>query len=306
MEELVNRNTGRGMEANRKAADMLDAFASVGVRAFDVTITDINGEKVPGAFRANCGVDQLRAGIGPLLERATRARENFIIRPRSTTATLVQLDDLSAEAAASIARYAFMVLCTSPGNFQAWIAVSDALPDFARRLRKGAGADPSASGATRISGSLNFKTKYAPAFPLVEITEANAGRITTAGELTSAGLVAPTEEAPRRVPNRVSPAHRAGKARRWPSYVLCVQKAPPIHQGERPDISRADFTWCMMAVDWGHSPEDTAARLMLESSKAQENGEAYAVQTATRAAEAVARREGPVKTPPAPGTPRQP
>ena len=306
MEELVNRNTGRGMVDNRKAADMLDAFASVGVRAFDVTITDINGEKVPGAFRANRGVDQLRAGIGPALERATRARENFIIRPRSTTATLVQLDDLSAEAAAVIARYAFMVLCTSPGNFQAWVAVSDAPPDFARRLRKGAGADPSASGATRISGSLNFKTKYAPAFPLVEITEANAGRITTAGELTSAGLVAPAEEAPRRVPNRVSPAHRAGKARRWPSYALCVQKAPPIHQGERPDISRADFTWCMMAVDWGHSPEDTAARLMLESSKAQENGEAYAVQTATRAAEAVARREGLVKTLPAPGTPRQP
>jgi hypothetical protein len=306
MEELVNRNTGRGMVDNRKAADMLDTFASVGVSAFDVTITDINGEKVPGAFRANRGVDQLRADIGPLLERATRARENFIIRPRSTTATLVQLDDLSAEAAAAIARYAFMVLCTSPGNFQAWVAVSDAPPDFARRLRKGAGADPSASGATRISGSLNFKTKYALAFPLVEITEANAGRITTAGELTSAGFVAPAEEAPRRVPNRVSPAHRAGKARRWPSYALCVQKAPPIHQGERPDISRADFTWCMMAVDWGHSPEDTAARLMLESSKAQENGEAYATQTATRAAEAVARREGPVKSPPAPGTPRQP
>jgi len=79
--------------------------------------------------------------------------------------------------------YAFMVLRTSPGNFQAWIAVNDAPPDFARRLRKGAGADPSASGATRISGSLNFKTKYAPAFPLVEITEANACTITTAHEL---------------------------------------------------------------------------------------------------------------------------
>jgi len=297
MEELVNRNTGRGMVDNRKAADMLDAFASVGVRAFDVTITDINGEKVPGAFRANRGVDQLRAGIGPSLERATRAQENFIIRPRSTTATLVQLDDLSAEAAAAIARHAFMVLCTSPGNFQAWVAVSDASPDFARRLRKGTGADPSASGATRISGSLNFKTKYAPAFPTVEITHADAGRVTTADELASAGLVAPVEEAPRRVSNRVSQPGRAGKSRRWPSYALCVQNAPPVHQGERPDISRADFTWCMLAIDWGHSPEDTAVRLMLESTKAQENGEAYAVTTATNAAAAIARRAQPVKSP---------
>jgi hypothetical protein len=300
------RNTGRGIVDNRKALDMLDAFASVGVRAFDVTLTDIKGDKIPRGFQANRGVDQLRASIGPQLEAAARARENFIIRPRSTTATLVQLDDLSAEAAAAIARYAFMVLCTSPGNFQAWVAVKDAPPDFARRLRKGAGADPSASGATRISGSLNFKTKYAPAFPLVEITEANAGRITTADELTSAGLVAPAEEPPARAFLRVSPARRAGKAKRWPSYALCVQNAPPVHQGERPDISRADFTWCMMSIDWGHGVEDTARRLMEESTKAQENGESYAMQTANRAAAAVARRTEPLKTPPAPGTPRQP
>jgi hypothetical protein len=104
------------MVDNRKALDMLDAFASVGVRAFDVTMTDIKGDKLPRGFQANRGVDQLRAIIGLLIERATRARENFIIRPRSTAASLVQLDDLTAEAVASIARHAFMVLCTSPGN----------------------------------------------------------------------------------------------------------------------------------------------------------------------------------------------
>jgi len=254
---------------------MLDAFASVGVRAFDVTMTDIRGDKIPRGFRANCGVDQLRRSIGPQLEASARARENFIIRPRSANATLIQLDDVPADAAARLAGYAFMVLCTSPGNFQAWVAVKDAPADFTRRLRKGTGAAPSASGATRISGSLNFKTKYSPAFPLVEITDATPGRITTADELARAGLVAPAEEAPRRVSNRVSQPGRAGKSRRWPSYALCVQNAPPVHKGERPDISRADFTWCMLAIDWGHSPEDAAARLMLESTKAQENGEAY-------------------------------
>jgi hypothetical protein len=62
----------------------------------------------------------------------------------------------------------------------------------------------------------------------------------------------------------------------------------------------------MLAIDWGHSPEDTAARLMLESGKAQENGEAYAVTTATNAAAAVARREPPAKPPPRPGISRQP
>jgi hypothetical protein len=289
---------------NWKAIDMLDAFASVGVRAFDVTMTDIKGDKIPRGFQPNRGVDQLRASIGALIERATRARENFIIRPRSTAATLVQLDDLPTEAAAAIARYAFMVLCTSPGNFQAWVAVKDAPTDFARRLRKGAGADPSASGATRISGSLNFKTKYAPAFPTVEITHAAPGKITTAAELDSAGLVAPAEEAPARALVRVSPARRAGKARRWPSYERCLEGAP-IGTSDNPKRSIADFTWCMIAIDWGHSEEDTAARLIEESTKARENGEAYAVQTAARAAAAVARRE-PLKPPTAPGSPRQP
>jgi hypothetical protein len=56
----------------------------------------------------------------------------------------------------------------------------------------------------------------------------------------------------------------------------------------------------MMAIDWGHGVEDTARRLMEESAKAQENGEGYALQTATRAAAAVARRTEPVKSTPRP------
>ena len=61
---------------------------------------------------------------------------------------------------------------------------------------------------------------------------------------------------------------------------------------DRPDISKADFTWCMMAIDWGWSVTATAARLMEESRKAQENGERYALGTAQNAAAAVARRRG--------------
>ena len=71
-----------------------------------------------------------------------------------------------------------MTLRTSPGNYQVWLAVSDAPKEsdkeaakqFRTRVRRGAGADHSATGATRIAGSLNFKTKYAPDFPVVEIT----------------------------------------------------------------------------------------------------------------------------------------
>lgn len=215
--------------------------------------------------------------------------------------TLVQLDDLDSAKADRVAAHAFMVLQTSPGNLQAWVAVKDAPEDLARRLRKGAGADPTASGATRVSGSVNFKTKYAPDFPLVELRQVRAGNVTTAAALDVAGIVAPKEQPrPRRqVANRVSPGGRRGR-KKWPSYKLCVDRAPRAHGEDRPDISRADFTWCRTAIEWGWSAEATASRLMELSSKARENGGSYAAQTAARAAASVDRQPYRFKLPSGP------
>ena len=71
-----------------------------------------------------------------------------------------------------------------------------------------------------------------------------------------------------------------------------MENAPPARGGGRPDISRADFTFCLLALDWGWGVEDTAARLLQESSKAQENGEAYALRTARSAAAVIEGRGG--------------
>ena len=57
-----------------------------------------------------------------------------------------------------------------------------------------------------------------------------------------------------------------------------------------PDVSRADFVFCMTAITWGWSVDDTAERLMEESAKAQANGKNYAALTARNAAIAVERR----------------
>jgi hypothetical protein len=49
----------------------------------------------------------------------------------------------------------------------------------------------------------------------------------------------------------------------------------------------------VIAADWGHTAEEIAARLMVVSEKAQENGERYATLTAARAVRAVmARHQG--------------
>ncbi len=279
--------TRAGGGAAEPALEMLDAFESVGAERFDLTFTDAAGEKI--GFRGNRPLGQLRAAMPEILQDAAEQRHNVIVRPRSNGATLIQLDDLSEEAAARLRPVSFLVLRTSPGSYQAWLAVSNADAHFARRLRQGTGADLTASGATRISGSLNFKEKYAPDYPRVEIVHASIGRVATRDELEALGVVAPPEKA---APAAIPVSRQRPSARGWPNYQRCVENAPPARSGGRPDISRADFTFCLLAIDWGWSAEETAARLMELSGKAQENGEAYALRTARNASAAIERRGG--------------
>jgi hypothetical protein len=101
------------------------------------------------------------------------------------------------------------------------------------------------------------------------------------------GLVAEPEAQPLRITPARSPT---GSNRKWPSYAHSVDGAPLNSEETGPDISRADFVWCMTAITWGWTVDETKARLMEESTKAQENGERYADLTARNAALAVERR----------------
>jgi hypothetical protein len=278
------RNTGGAAEAARQAEEMLAAFASVGAERFDLTFTDVAGEKV--GYRGNRPLAELRRALPDILRQADDRQHNVIVRPRPAGAALIQLDDLGQDAAERLRPVSFLVLRTSPGNHQAWVALADANSDFARRLRRGAGADLTASGAARVSGSLNYKEKYAPAFPRVETVHANPGRIVIRSELEALGVVAsPEETAPTLVSARPS-------FRRWPDYRRCLRGAPPAREGGRPDVSRCDFTWCLTALDWGFGVEETASRLLEESGKAQAEGERYALRTVQAAAAALERRRG--------------
>jgi len=274
---------------DRKAAqEMLDAFVSAGAESFDLTITTRQGDK--HRFQRQQSPDRLRESIPALLEDAAAREQNVIVRPHAARAVFIQLDDLNREAVERIKPAAFLSLHTSPGNYQAWVALKagDGDKDFARRLRKGAGADDTASGATRVAGSLNFKDKYAPDFPRVEISHVTPGLITDTAELEKLGLVA-APETPAPASFRVSPPRTDN--RKWPSYQRCVQGAPENRDKTGPDVSRADFTWCMTAITWGWSVEETAANLLEISTKARENGERYALMTAQNAAAAVERRD---------------
>jgi hypothetical protein len=292
-----------------QAKEMIRLFQSVGARHFSVTWTDGAGEPIRKTGKdGKEGVRFWRAASPPVLCRhiseilgeATQNQHNIVVRPGgSTEVTFVQLDDLDAEKLGRVAAAVFLVLETSPGNVQAWLAIK-AVPDkdFMRRLKRGVGADKTASGATKIAGSLNFKDKYAPNFPRVVIHSMYPGRVTTPSALEQLGLVA----APEPEPQRPSPTVRLGNSRayKWPSWERCLERAPPSQSGKGNRLSIADFTWCLIAADWGWPVDQIAERLMMESSKARENGLAYAQQTAERAAEAAEKnqaRRNPSKRP---------
>jgi hypothetical protein len=286
-EERMLSSPDQEARAGGAALGMLAAFASVGAERFDLTLTDAAGEKI--GFRGNRSLDQLRSAMPDILQEAAEQQHNVIVRPRSAAATLVQLDDLGADTAERLRPVSFLVLRTSPGNYQAWVAVADGDADFARQLRKGAGADLTASGATRVSDSLNFKAKYAPAFPRVGTVHASPGMMVTRAQLEALGVVAPPEKtAAAAIPD----SRRRPSGRGWPNYQRCVENAPPARSGDHPDISRADFAFCLLAIDWGWGIEATAVRLMQESSKAQENGPGYALRTTRAAASVVEGRGG--------------
>ena len=277
------------------ALEMLDLFASVGAEAFDLTFKK-QDETAKANYRKAQSVGSFRNSIPHLVPSSYENKFSLIARPRSRKVALIQLDDLTAEKAATVKDFAFLFLETSPKNYQAWVAVEgladNEVEDFARRLKQGVGADVNASGATRWAGTMNFKAKYAPSFPIVRVARAYYGKKSQKTALEAFGLLsAPLP--PAVVPKRTT-AHRTGG--KWPSYSRCLKNAPEAYESGKPtgkpDVSRADFTFSIIAADWGHSVDEIAARLQEESSKAQEpqHGEDYAALTARRAVDRIAAR----------------
>ena len=315
-----NRTTGGGMDTSGSAARseaqrMLDAFTSVGAIRFTVTFTNLH-EQETGCLK-NRTVPSMRYNLTQWVERAGKrtpvtlsatedfpqeetflAGENLIIRPYTAppalppsippAVVLVQLDDLDTAQLERIGPAAFLTLATSPGNHQAWIAVEGGDRAFTSRLKRGTGADLSASGSVRMAGTGNYKRKYAPDFPTVAIAATHPGQKMTKGQLEAMGLAAPAPRMPEpdTFPLRCSDDPPRRKA--WPDYQRCLEQGRESASGHV-QRSVADFTWCCIAIDhFRREPEETAAELMRLSGKAKENGYDYALGQALRAAETVA------------------
>jgi hypothetical protein len=290
----------------REAERMIDLFTSVGARSFVVTKLDVAQTHLWGKpYSAAELRDKLPAMVRTAAIRrpticegkTVSAGENLIVRPTGPEVTFVQLDDLTAEQLERLRPVAFLIIATSPGNHQAWIAVSRVSKpeskDFIRRVRHAVGdVDKSASGASRVTGTENFKLKYVPDYPTVTIIHGAPGRVMTPERLEEMGLLAPPEpvQAPAyKAPDRVS------HDRPWPSYEITLSRTR-LKADSTPDKSLADFNWSMICLTGQKSIEDTIAKLLEVSPCAQERvnrgDRGYPRVTVANAAAAVARNWG--------------
>jgi len=268
------------------AQRMLDSFTSVGATSFVVTKTDLNqqliwgktypAEEVRRLMPAMVRTAAMRKSVQLPDGETMMAGENLIIRPTGPGVAFVQLDDLNSEQLDRVRPAVFIIHATSPGNHLAWMAVSgvpegkEAFKEFTRRVRRAVGGnDKSASHATRIAGTENFKPKYAPEFPTVTIVETHPGHVVTPEQLEAMGLLAPPEPV-KAAPLKFTRSAEGNHERQWPSYDRALAGAPQSHDSSGPDRSRADFWWSYLALQRGWSMEDTEAKLLEVSEKARE------------------------------------
>jgi DNA invertase Pin-like site-specific DNA recombinase len=303
----AGKKEGDDMAAIDEAQRMLNVFVSVGAQSFLLTKLDLFQEKIwaksytaaelRDALPAIIRTAEIRKPVVVFEGNIMLAGENVIIRPSGANVTFVQLDDLTADQLARVTAASFAIIETSPRNYQAWMAVSDkphdkeVEKDLIRRVRKAVGEfDKSASGATRLAGSSNYKVKYGPDFPVVIMTHAAPGRVMTQEELSRLGLLVAAE--PVKVPLSFAPA--GAGSRPWPSYEICLQRAPKRKDGN-PDRSRADMSFCLTSITGGRTADETAAKLLEVSDRARErlrSDPGYARITAENAAKFVAQNYG--------------
>ena len=237
------------------ALRMLETFTSVGARSFVVTKTDVNQQLLWGKTYQADDLHRLMPAMvrTAAIRKPSRtpegetlmAGENLIIRPTGPRVAFVQLDDLNSEQLDRVRPAVFIIHATSPGNHQAWLAVSgipegkEAFKEFARRVRRAVGGnDKSASHATRVAGTQNFKAKYAPEFPTVSIVETHPGRVMTADQLQSLGLLATPESEDTSA--QIYPRRR-GQAQQGPAVAQLRKGArgcPPVRRWPRPQQGR--------------------------------------------------------------------
>jgi hypothetical protein len=289
--DLAGKTWYGTIEAERimQAPACVRLFSAMGVDEFAVTM--LRDRKTTGraTFYSRLHARELLSVLRGLIERNGKAPESLIIRPKCEN--FIQVDDCTEEQLQLLRPFAFLVIETSLGNYQVWLALVQGTKklerDAIRRrfFEATEGVDKSASGAVRCPGSINHKpgrNRFR-----VRIVSTSAGQYVTAAELDAAGLLAPLPlPTASRLPLRAAVWNRLSS----PDYQQCVIKAG-LKQDGSPDRSMADWHFSYLAIAQGWCESQVEAMLSEVSAKARRRPD-YVIRTVERAARAVVRRQG--------------
>lgn len=294
-----------------QATLMIQAFESVGCNYFTL-VAEKNNETV--FIRRAVDAEFIKLNLRNDLEHAARVSCNLHLRPYSRLYYLVQLDDIrifpfcvcaspleAGEATAGRVNSPFIITETSSKSYQCWLALNKKFTvDETKIIKKIYQADLGATGSCRLAGSTNFKEKYSPNFPTVRVVFSSLYTLADYEELSTQIIQFNARQAaPRRLSaashkhkkefNNITPGPKLTRTLAWPFYSKAIQQNDGRRDGWGPDRSRADFAWAIMALKFGHSVEEVAAKLQQISDKAREKSEyeaeLYAFNTALRASE---------------------
>jgi hypothetical protein len=234
-------------------------------------------------------VDKFRRALPYYLEHnLDNPTHSLCGRPRGPR-RLIQVDDCALEVARLLLPFAFLAVMTSPGNFQVWVALSDAIPDDEefraqkRRLYKQLnpkadkkGPNGGAHGSIRWPGTLNRKPKrrYADGeSPRVQLVGVTPGRTVSLAELDDAGLLAPPPRCA--TPEEVRELKVKLPSGGWPDINDYLSRA-----GDR---SGPECGWAMAAFKRGFPRHAIISKLKEIGPKAKTRGDEYAEQTVAAA-----------------------
>jgi hypothetical protein len=224
------------------------------------------------------------------LERNRRSSvESMTVRIRfKGDFRLLQLDDTPPAVLEVLRPFAFFMPATSPGNGQAWLAFAEDLSEAQydelryRLFKTGPlaklGVNGGAHGSVRWPGSLNKKPsrRYADGEPpRVQLLYAAVGRTVTVAELESAGLLGEAPPKQKAVDVR---AIRGKLPKGWPDLTELYAKYDD-------DRSRAEYVWCLKALQKGWPAAHVERELSVVRSKATvRSRDSYVSDTVRKAA----------------------
>ncbi len=290
-----------------QAVATVEAFESVGVEMFKAVFVGIyplkgDAERLgsePKQKNVSFAAADLRARIPEYIKRNREQNCNVAVR---AWGALIQVDDCNAEILERLKPFAFYAEETSPGNFQAWLALpksftgadgkmSEAGKAIRKRLLKkfkknGELANGGAYGSTRLPGTFNIKEKYQPDFPQIRVTYVALGRIVTPDELDRAGLLA-SVEIKTVLRETVSRSTSSKLPTSFPNYNEFLNRKL-VAGGDRADRSSADIAFACRALSLGWSKEDVISELDRLSEKAQGRKDGYSTKTVESAADWIA------------------